>query len=101
MARSEIAVTTLAAQDLRQLQMRAKLSCPSGRRGEKPSTGKAVDRIASGKRNRASLWATAICTKKKGKLAQLTTWRGLRNHIATIAAISTKVIAKNICAGKR
>jgi len=94
-------VTALAAQDPRQRQTRVKVSRPSGRRGEKPSTGKDVARMASGNRKRASLCATATCASTKGKVAQVTGCRALRNHMQTIAAISTKVMAKKICAGNK
>ena len=45
----------------------SKVSRQRGSRGEKPSTGKAVARIASGNRKRASLCAIARCASTKGK----------------------------------
>ena len=101
MASSESAATPFITQESRQLQTRAKTARQRGSRGEKPKTGKAVAKIDMGKRKRASLCAIAIWTSTKGKVVQLSGWRGLRSHIATIAAIRTSVMAKKICAGVR
>src|SRR5579883_1994220 len=101
MAVTEMAVQPLAAQERRHSQMRANVMDQRGRRGEKPKTGKAVARIASGKRKRASLCAIATWASTKGKLTQVSACRALRSHIATIAAMMTRVMAKKICAGNR
>src|ERR1700712_2279430 len=101
MLRTEIAVTVLAAQDLRQPQTRVKAFRQRGRRGEKPRTGKAIARIARGNRKRASLWAMATWASTKGTVTQVTAWRGLRSHIRTSATIKTRVMAKKICAGSK
>src|SRR5690349_16049443 len=101
MLNTEIAVTAFIAQDLRQLQMRANKVRQRGRCGEKPNTGKAVANIAMGKRKRASLCAIAIWARTKDAVVQLSGWRGLRSHIASIAAIRITVMARKICAGSR
>src|SRR5579863_711380 len=98
-ADTDEAVTNFAAAERRQAQARAAQARPRGRSGENPRTGNAVATMASGNRNRGSLCATSAWITMKGTVTQVTTWRGLRTHMANIATMRTMQIGRKMFAG--